>query len=201
MVRRRSFEAFDGKYANAQLYRSHLNCSPSNIRTALRARGIRTVFDPRDGRLGGTIVVRSEARAALGLDRDPDDVVATCPLWEAMKERLRTEGLPYAVQQTFTEGRAKIATTTSTVACYAEKRDDGSLSVKMHIHPKHSKRRFNLVMDRRAAIADELPWLHWRHEEDGGVKFQIDVDNGTSIENAIAFLKCMHRVSIRPNTR
>ncbi|MCD2173963.1 TniQ family protein [Rhizobium sp. C4] len=201
MVRRRSFEAFDGKYANAQLYRSHLNCSPSNIRTALRARGIRTVFDPRDGRLGGTIVVRSEARAALGLDRDPDDIVATCPLWEAMKERLQTEGLPYAVQQTFTDGRAKIATTTSTVACYAEKRDDGGLSVKMHIHPKHSKRRFNLVMDRRAAIAEALPWLDWRHEEDGGVKFQIDVDNGTSIDNAIAFLKCMHRVSIRPNTR
>jgi hypothetical protein len=201
MVRKQSFEAFNKKYANAQLYRSNLNCSPSNIRIALRAFGIRTVFDPPNGRLGGTIVVRSEARAALGLESDPDEIVATSPLWEALKERLRTEGLPYAVQETFTDGRAKIVTTTNTVACYGKMLNDGKLLIEMQIHPKQSKRRFNLVMDRRIEVSAELPWLAWQAEDDGGFKFQVDVESGTGLDNAIAFLKCMHRVSIRPNNQ
>ncbi|RKE86264.1 TniQ family protein [Rhizobium sp. AG855] len=197
LVRRSSVENFHAEYASAQVYRRFLGCSPSNVRVALKEHGIPVFFDPAKGAKYGTIVRRTDARAALGLQTCPDAGSATeMPIWADFKTAIRSARFSMNVQSAFINGEARIASPTNKISLKAFEADCGFRLV-LRLSPAQSRRRYNQVIQHVEAIKQEMPWLLWQDGSYGEVTISCDINEVHHIERGRLFLARLHELCVK----
>lgn len=196
LVRRSSVETFHAEYASAQIYRPFLGCSPSNVRVALKARGIPVFFDPVEGTKYGTVIRRTDARAALGLEKCPDVYSSgEMKIWADFKAVVRAADFAMNIQTAFINGEAKIASPTNKISLKALMLPEG-FRLELLLNKTTSGRRYDKVVGRMEEIRNEMPWLNWEELQDETVRLSYKVTSTDEISNAVLVLSRLHRYCV-----
>jgi hypothetical protein len=160
-----SVQAFALRYANAQIYRSVLECRNQDVHDRLVEAGVETCFGLR---FPNVVVERAAARKALGLARDPDDPANSSPLWSVFRQAVLQRYPTYLMPVSISSLGGKMTSSNRKVALDVRvEAGTDAVVIEFEIHPFRTKHRWAVFASDPNAVRRTLSDMSWESTDDG----------------------------------